>query len=68
MIPQPIATWPNNDLSGLFSITPDYAHIGIGAAFLAYWFAWWFVISGPGRATLDDFARLCGRFIPLKPK
>ncbi len=53
MIPQPSATWPNHDVSGLFSITPDFAHPGVVAAFAAYWLAWWFVVSGPGRSTLD---------------
>lgn len=53
MIPQPSATWPNNDVSGLFAITPDYAHPGIVAAFACYWAAWWFVIVGPGRPSLD---------------
>ncbi len=53
MIPQPSATWPNHDVRGLFAITPDYAHPGIVAAFACYWAAWWFVIIGPGRSSLD---------------
>ncbi|MEY3584685.1 MAG: hypothetical protein RJA48_1768 [Verrucomicrobiota bacterium] len=53
LIPQPSATWPNHDVSGLFAITPDYAHPGIVVAFACYWAAWWFVIVGPGRSSLD---------------
>jgi hypothetical protein len=53
MIPQPSAIWPKHDVSGLFAITPDYAHPGIVAMFACYWAAWWFVIVGPGRSSLD---------------
>lgn len=53
MIPQPIAILPNQDGSGLFAFTPDYAHPGIVAAFTCYWAAWWLVIVGPGRSSLD---------------
>ncbi len=52
-IPQPIGIWPKHDVSGLFAVTPDYAHPGVVAAFAAYWVACWFVIAGPGRTTLD---------------
>ena len=52
-IPQPSGTWPKHDVSGLFAITPDYAHPGVVTAFAAYWVACWFVIAGPGRKTLD---------------
>jgi len=57
-IPQPSATWPNHDVSGLFAVTPDYAHPGVAAAFAAYWVAWWFVIAGPGRTPLDAALKL----------
>lgn len=53
MIPQPGANYPNNDVSGLFAITPDFANPGVVAAFTVYWFAWWFVLAGPGRPFLD---------------
>jgi hypothetical protein len=58
MIPQPAADWPKHDVVGLFAITPDYAHIGVVAAFVVYWLAWWFVISGPGRPPLESLLRL----------
>jgi hypothetical protein len=58
MIPQPAADWPNHDVVGLFAITPDYAHMGVVTAFAAYWLAWWFVISGPGRPPLESLLRL----------
>jgi hypothetical protein len=36
-IPEPAAYAPNNDLTGLFAFSPEYAHIGIAAALLVYW-------------------------------
>lgn len=54
MIPQPFAAMPDRDSSGFFSITPDYAHQGVVAAFIAFWGLWWFVLVGPGRPILDQ--------------
>jgi hypothetical protein len=52
-IPQPAGIWPKHDVSGLFAATPDYAHPGVVVVFVIFWVACWFVIAGPGRATLD---------------
>lgn len=60
MIPQPAATWPNNDVSGLFAITPDFANPGVVAAFSAYWVVWWFILIGPGRPMIDALPSLIG--------
>lgn len=68
MIPQPAADWPNHDVVGLFAITPDYAHMGLVAAFAAYWLAWWFVISGPGRPPLESLLRLDAWTNAQKPR
>jgi hypothetical protein len=57
MIPQPVGTWPNHDVSGLFAITPDYSHIGVTAGFAFYWAASWFFICGSGRSMLDRALR-----------
>ncbi len=52
-IPQPATILPDNDIVGLFSITPDYAHPGVVACFAAFWFVCWFVIAGPARPAVD---------------
>ena len=67
MIPQPSAVWPDNDVSGLFSITPDYSHPGIVAVFFVYWAAWWFVIVGPGRPMIDTLLSFLGQKISPRP-
>jgi hypothetical protein len=53
MIPQPIAALPDRDSSGLFSLTPDYAHQGVVAISIAFWALWWFALVGPGRSKID---------------
>lgn len=34
---QPLSDWPNNDLQGAFSQTPDYAHPAISLIIIAVW-------------------------------
>lgn len=36
-MPEPKSYLPNNDVDGLFSFTPDYAHLSIAVSILAYW-------------------------------
>jgi hypothetical protein len=61
MIPQPGATSPGHDVSGLFSITPDYAHPGVVAAFAAFWFSCWILLAGPARPLVDRLVCLVSR-------
>jgi len=35
-IPEPIEYWPNNDISGLFSLFPDHAHISISNSLIIF--------------------------------
>jgi hypothetical protein len=53
-IPQPASALPDHDSAGLLAFTPDYAHQGVVAAFIAFWGLCWFVLVGPGRPMLDE--------------